>query len=410
MSPRFVDCNGLAGGMSLGFIQAGLTLAHRCGDLKLGAKNFKANRQITGWDWEDQFSEDPTDWHVPNDVDVVMGSPPCAGFSTMTRAEFRGINSPANIHMKRLMQYAGRVAPKIVAFESVQQAYSGGRELMTLLRDKLEADTGYEYNLYHVLHNVATLGGAAQRKRYFFVASRIPFGMDPPIPYRVPTLLESIGDLRGLSSTWERQPYVYPDTWWSSRRRSADGTVDGHKAKALTHAKRIAQLVDALDGHWPEGWREEDAVKAIYKRDGCLPSLWQPSLERLLSRNFDMGFNQMGRWYGDQPARVLTGSALDQAMHPTETRMFTFREAMRIQGWPDNWKLWPMRKVPSHSLFAGKGVSVDAGRWLGIAIREALEGTPGYMKGLPDGDREFTFNSTKNYKLAPLQLGRRVLI
>jgi site-specific DNA-cytosine methylase len=404
---RFVDCNGLAGHATLGVIQAGGTLLHRCGTLKLGAENMRANRPLTGWSWEDEFSDNPTDWHVPDDVDLVIGTPPCSGYSTMTRADLRGVDAKVNFHMNSLVAYAARVAPPFVAFESVQQAYTTGRTHMVLLRDKLEADTGHQYNLYHVKHNNAVLGGAAQRKRYWWVASRVPFGMDPPVPQRVPTLLESIGDLRGLQSTWEKQPYVYPETWWSSRRRSADGAVDGHAIRRLTHERRVRALLNALDGYWPQGWRESDACRAVYEKYGRLPDEWSAQEARLVGRKFDMGINQMIRWRADQPARVLTGAALDQAMHPTELRMFTLREAMRIQGWPDTWRLWPSRNVASHPLWPGKGAPVDAARWLGVWVKEALEGRPGSMRGTPVGDREFLLDSTHNYKLAPYELGRR---
>lgn len=403
---RFVDCNGLAGAASLGFIQAGGTLLARVGTLRLGAENMRANRPLTGWGWEDEFSDDPADWHVPDDVHVVLGTPPCSAWSTMTNKNYRGGDADVLKHTDALIAYASRVAPQVVAFESVQQAYTTGRAYMQLMRDKLEANTGLPYDLYHVKHNNACLGGAAQRKRYWFVCARIPFGMDPPVPMRVPTLLESIGDLRGLQSTWEKQPYVYPETWWSSRRRSADGAVDGHVIRRLTHERRVRSLLDALDGEWPQGWREQDAVKAVYTKYGRLPPEWTTQEERLVKRDFDMGFNQMVRWLEDRPARVLTGGALDQAMHPTETRMFTLREAMRIQGWPDSWRLWPARNVATHVLWPGKAVPVDAARWLGVWVKAALEGRPGSMRGVPVGDREYLLDSTHNYRLTPYELGR----
>lgn len=409
MTYRFVDCNGLAGGGTLGFALMGFHLLHRCGTLSLGHQAPRANRPILGWEWEDEFSDDPEDWWAPNDVDVVYGNPPCAGYSTLSRADFRGMNSPANVHMNMLVKYMGRVKPTIGVFESVQQAYTTGREHMRLLRDKLEADTGCRYSLYHVKHNNSSLGGASNRKRYFWVVSRVPFGMDPPVPHRAPILMEAIGDLQGLANTWERQPYRRPETWWSSRRRNECGTVDGHAARRLTHARRMGDLIDAADGDWPQGWRTEDVARKIYQRNGTLPDSWKPVEERLVASDFNMGFNQPVRWRGDIPARVLTGGALDQAVHPTEPRLFTLREAMRIQGYPDNWRLWPLRDVATHPLFPGKGVPVDAGRWIAYWVRRALDGNPGSMRGVPDGDREFLFDSTYNYRLAPPMLGRRVL-
>jgi len=86
--------------------------------------------------------------------------------------------------------------------------------------------------------------------------------------------------------------------------------------------------------------------------------------------------------------------------------MFTLREAMRIQGWPDTWRLWPLRNVATHPLFAGKGVPIDASRWLGVWIKRALEGFPGSMKGLKVGDREYLLDSTHYYKLTPYEEGR----
>lgn len=408
MTYRFISCNGLGGAGELGFVQMGFKLMHRCGTLDLGAKNVRANRHIMGWDWEDEFSDDPNDWDVPKGIDVIYGNPPCSGFSTFSRKDFRGKDSKANDHMKALVAYMGRVKPTIGAFESVQQAYTGGCGFMRELRDKLEAEAGVEYTLYHVLHNNLTLGGAAQRKRYFWVVSQVPFGLDPPIPVMVPTLMESIGDLQGLQNTWEKQPYVYPETWWSSRRRAPDGAVDGHARRILTHAKRVQALVDALDGEWPQGWREQDAVKAVYERYGRLPPEWSTQEARLVAADFNMGISQMVRWRGDKPARVLTGGALDQAMHPTENRLFTLREAMRIQGFPDNWRLWPLRGVASMGRVPGKGVPVDAGRWLAHWVKQALDGSPGSMRGISSGDREYVFNSTHNYRLVTPRMGRKI--
>lgn len=398
---RFVDCNGLGGGMALGIIEAGFTLTHKCGDLDLGSINMDANRHITGWEWEFEKSPDPRDWYVPDDVDVVAGSPPCSGFSTLSRADFRGSDSAANKHMHSFVEYAARVKPKIAVFESVQHAFGTGRDLMQALRDKIETISGYQYDLTHLMHNSASNGGAANRPRYFWVAHRVPFGVEYPKPEVVPTFLESIGDLRGLAQTWESQPYRYPETWWSTRRRNPNGTVDGHMGRNhLTHAKRIQALLDALDGEWPQGWREQDAVKHIYDKYGTLPDIWKTQQDRLVNRNFDMGFNQMMRWPADRPCRVITGGALGQAMHPTENRLLTNREAARIQGFPDYWNLWPLRNERGLHRIWGKGVPLDSSRWLGYWMKRALDGDPGTMIGAPIGDRERLLQVDKGFKQA----------
>lgn len=396
--------------MLCGLHQNDFELVYRCGDLSLGAPMVEANRHILGWEWTSDFSADPSDWRIPQNVDIVSGSPPCAGFSTMSSKEFRGVDSKANVHMRKFAAYAGRVAPTIAAFESVQQAFSQGRSLMTELRDKLEADTGYKYDLYHVLHNSASVGGAAVRARYFWMASRIPFGVEYPVPDAIPSLMESIGDLQRLQMTWEKQPYRAPDTWWASRRRSPSGVVDGHVTRGKLHDRRIRSLMEALDGEWPApkslGW----ALQEAYRRHGKLPDVWASAQDKILAKNFDMGFTQARRWDGKRPAFVLTGDALQQAVHPTEPRTFTFREAFRIQGFPDDWRLWPVRDYAPLAIAPGKGVPVDASRWFGHWLSESFAGRPGSMRGVPDRDRdrEYVLQVDKGYKTALARGGYRV--
>lgn len=396
--------------MLLGLHQNGIELAFRCGDLNLGAPTVEANRQILGWEWKSHFSADPADWPILPNVDIVSGSPPCAGFSQLSAKEFRGVDSKANIHMRKFVAYAGRQAPVVATFESVQQAFTQGRDLMTELRDKLEAETGYKYDLYHVLHNNASVGGAAVRSRYFWMASRIPFGLEYPVPDAIPTVMESIGDLQRLQMTWERQPYRAPDTWWASRRRSPSGVVDGHTTRLKLHDQRIRQLCDWLDGDWFSGETLSQALRRCHARHGRLPDTWQEKESRILAKDFDMGFTQPKRWHADRPAYVLTGDALQQAVHPTEPRGFTYREAMRIQGFPDDWRLWPVRDYAPLYKTPGKGVPIDASRWYGHWLSESFAGRPGSMRGVPDRerDREFVLQVDKGYKTAQARGGYRV--
>lgn len=408
MTYTFSDVIGFGGGFALGMAQSGFDLRAKREVMNFGIKNCEANRPLLGWNWDAQvkpLSRAP-EWDVVP-TDVVTGNPPCSGFSTLTSAEYRGENAAINDCMWAFESYVEKARPQIAAFESVQHAYGLGRGLMQELRAKLEANTGLKYELHHVMHNALSCGGPANRPRYFWLVSQVPFGIEYPEPDLVPSSMEVLGDLRGMDMTWEKQPYRYPETWWSSRRRSPDGATDGHITRGLTHAKRIHALLDALDGDWPQGWREEDAVRAVYDKYGKLPDVWKTQEERLLRRNFDMGFNQLQRWYGDRPCRVITGAALSQAMHPTENRLFTNREAARIQGFPDTWRLWPMREYKSLGKTFGKGIPVDAGRWLGYWIKRALDGDPGTMSGVPVGEREHLIQGDKGFKRTLERRGKR---
>ena len=410
MTYTFSDVIGFGGAFALGMVQSGFELRAKREIMNFGVKNAWANRPLLGWNWDAQvkpLTRRP-DWDV-YDTDVVTGNPPCAGFSTLTMAKYRGENAAINDCMWAFVSYAELAKPQIAAFESVQQAFSQGRGLMTTLRDKLEASTGKKYHLYHVLHNAISLGGPAIRPRYFWLVSQVPFGVEYPIPDVVPTFRETIGDLERMNLTWEKQPYRMPETWWSTRRRSPDGAVDGHMGRTLTEWGRINDIFDALDGDWPQGMRMEDALRTVWAKHGTLPPSWKGQQDRLVGRNFSMGANQAMRWYADTPCRVITGAALGVAIHPIENRLITHREAARIQGFPDTWRLWPVRDYKNLHRTHGKGIPVDAGRWLGYWIKRALDGEPGTMTGLPDRtrDRESVLQVDKGYKRALTRGGKR---
>jgi site-specific DNA-cytosine methylase len=359
-----------------------------------GVGNCEANRHLLGNNWESEVG-DWEDW-TPVDAQVVFGNPPCSGFSLLSHKDFRGEESKINACMWAMAGYASKVKPDVLVFESVQQAYQSGRSLMQRLRDKLEENTGDRYELIHVLHNNASIGGSAIRKRYFFVASRIPFGVDFPTIKAVPTLRESIGDLSGLDETWSAQPYRRDASWWAESRRSETGTVDGHIGRDTPLARRAYDLMKNVQ--WEEGKVMPDVARMHYEKLGYLPESWQHSAAKLVANDFKMGFYTMMRWNGDRPARVITGGGVDLVLHYDEDRLLTHREVARIQGFPDDWKIEPLKGQSGLHLTWGKGIPVDCGKWIGEWIKNSIEGNPGDVVGDEIGDRERLIDGTNLYK------------
>ena len=159
---RAIDVHGFGGGFTLGVVQSGFELQAKFSEQKgFGVYNVLANRHLLGTQW-DSIVDDPATWE-PLPAELVFGNPPCSGFSTLSRGDFRGIHSPINKYMWHLIEYAGMVAPDLVIWESVQQTFRQGLELMRLLHDRLEEKSGHKYDLYHVLHNNASVGGGSTR-------------------------------------------------------------------------------------------------------------------------------------------------------------------------------------------------------------------------------------------------------
>ena len=64
--------------------------------------------------------------------------------------------------------------------------------------------TSYQYGLWHVKHEASALGGCATRRRYFFVASRVPFGVEPvELPGGRRVLLDAAHNAAGAAALAE---------------------------------------------------------------------------------------------------------------------------------------------------------------------------------------------------------------
>lgn len=400
---RAIDCLGFAGGFTLGMVQAGFELVGKR-EMKggFGVANCEANRHLLGQNWQMQ-AVDPTQWE-PVDADVVFGNPPCSGFSGMSAKHFRGAHSPINHCMWSFVDFVARVRPQVAVFESVQLAFtrSDGLELMRLLRAHLEEKTNDQWTLYHVLHNAYSIGACSQRRRYFWVASRIPFGVEwPTAASPLPVLDDAIGDLEGLPERWEAQPLAsYPSHWARSRTRQ-DAQVDGHMAVRNPLTQRVVDLLEKID--WRPGEHLAVVAKRYHHQEARLPSSWAATERKVVASNFKLGYNTPIRWRSDDAARVVTGAALFTALHPRLPRMLTHREVARVMGFPDTWLIEPLKNLPGLPATWGKGITVDCGRWIGEWIRQALGGTPGQLTGALIGDREYLIDVTNAWKTSVVQ-------
>lgn len=390
---------GFAGGFTLGVVQAGFKLVGKR-ELKggFGVANCEANRHLLGANWSTEVGE-PVTWSVPaGGVDVVFGNPPCSGFSVMSSKSFRGADSKINHCMWAFAEYVTRAKPKIAVFESVQQAYNSadGKELMRRLREFVEERTGERWHLYHVRHNAYSVGGAAQRRRYFWLISRVPFGIEIPRPTVLPALNDIIGDLAALHITWQAQPYRAPAHPWTEHLLNPVGTVDGHVNLNNPLTRRLGDLMNGVE--WRAGESIATVVKRHYTEHGCLPASWAGSEAKLVAKNFIMGFTTPTRWNGANHARVITGGSLQMVIHPWQNRLITHREAARVLGFPDNWNILPLRGVPGLHMTWGKGISVQCGQWIAGWVRRALDGEPGSVTGTALGERESDIDVTHSWR------------
>jgi len=400
MSKSFIDCNGLAGFMSLGFVEAGMNMELRTGTLDFGNTVAEVNRHHLGQDWSSFFSSDESEWPVRK-ADAVVGCPPCSGWSVWSGPANRGPDAPAHEHTRAFMRYAAKVKPSMIVFECVQQAYTQGRDAMVKYRDMVEDLSGKKYDLHHVKMNNLQVGGFSYRPRYFWVATRkgMKFGAQVVNPKTMPTMMDVIGDLEDLELQWEPQRYSAPASKFVKNLRNQNGKVDGHINKSNMNATRIDDIFGILGN---DGWEArmplDEALKAAVKKNkNKFPQTWAAQEKKIRSKDFYMGFSNPCRWDGQSWCNVLTGGALDHVIHPTLPRLITHREAARIQGLPDNWEFSSVRDYTPLSATWGKAVARQAARWIGDAVASALDGEPNGPEGEKIGDREYLVDTDKGF-------------
>ena len=422
----FVDCQGLAGAWTLGTVQTDAfeLVARKSLPGGFGDAAVAANRSLIGHDWEQETGLQET-WEPAHGVGYLCGTPPCSGFSllnTSRGANARGSESAINGCMKDLVTYAsrctgldGRPGPEVVSFESVQGAFTTGRQWMQILRDIMVKGTGQEYHLTHVLMAGSAVGNAQMRHRYYFVLHRVPFGVTNPEKKRVVTYRDAIGDLSGAAIQRGEQPYPGQAEWpsrYALDLRNDSGYFDEHDTVT---PRALTRLVDEVAEWWQPGEDMQKAVRRMYEATGRRPEnirekAWlgdERTEKEIRQLGYLKGWSWPVRIHPDKPGYVLTGGGLLSQVHWEEDRLLTAREASRMMGYPDSWD-WSFTSHPMQaSMLIGKCCPVTSGRWISGHVAEAIRGSydeDGWAHGMSYGDtksigeREWYHNSTIVYK------------
>lgn len=396
-----VDCQGFGGAFALGAVQAGFTLAAKLEDPSgFGIPVLRQNPHLYGK--PDFVAAKPGQWPAYRDVAMLVGNPPCSGFSLINTAKGnrgRGMESHINQCMWDFWTYGADIQAPVIIMESVSQAYSQGADLMRRLVEHLRTRSGLpDYRLTHVVQDNLSVGGWTKRTRYFLVASRVPFSVAVPHPVALPTMRDAIGDLAELPLQWEAQPLrcdipLRPeDAYRHHQFHTHSHYADGHAMHDNPHNQRMMSLVfDSLTGArkltWQGGERDMDIIHRYWLRYASLPTEWDyltrekdgtvlTKAEQFVKNEFQRsGFSGVVAWHPDRPGRVLTGAGPGQAFNPIAQRMLTYRECARIMGFPDSLLIGPLKGMPGLPAWWGKQTSVAPARWISEAARYSLEST-----------------------------------
>ncbi len=335
---RVVDLFAGAGGLSLGFEQAGsevdgIEVVLAVESNAKAVRTYQANHPGTvvlhetiskDWDVVERLKEhleDPT-------CDVLIGGPPCQGWSTLggrgNKERRMGLNACVDYFVAQVRS----LRPAAVVMENVRglAVKDGGKHLKRVLRQIRRM--GYWVRSYDV--RAADFGVPQLRHRVFVVGLLKELGIRYELhkshgPEEWLTVWDAIGDLPSLAAGSSATEYAAaPRNDFQRRMREGSETLTWQEAP--DHSPEIREVLRALRGEGASRADIEDKVT--------------------LTTGFH---NTYCRLRSDMPAPAVTSSAgrvsSGRNAHPRDDRALTPREAARLQSFPDRYR-WEAERWP----------------------------------------------------------------
>lgn len=184
-APTFVDLFAGAGGLSCGFVQAGfkVVFANDFEDVCVRTYRFNhpelpADKVLKG---DIRQIVDHIGDYVSCPVDLVVGGPPCQGFSSANQQ--RIIDDPRNELYKYFVKAVKSILPKFVVMENVKGMLSVANQVVEDYQniDELRDGKHFSYKVAYKLLNSVDFSVAQSRERLIYIAIRTDVAKDKNI-------------------------------------------------------------------------------------------------------------------------------------------------------------------------------------------------------------------------------------
>lgn len=379
----FIDLFCGCGGFSLGLERAGL----RClagvdfnpEAIAVFAKNFPHVPQVLEQDLTAFGPRDLANLIGTREVDVIVGGPPCQGFSTARQVDGANhghrLKEDSRRHLYReFLRHVEFFQPKVFVMENVLgiRSASGG-EYFSHVQKEARA---LGYRVHAQVEDCVELGLPQKRRRQLFVGTRAdladyfrPELKPAPRACDHPTLWEAIGDLPPVKAGEGEESCDY-----DMERRKAHVERYGRRyLYSVLEIKRAAKLT----AHRARPHSARDLRDFLLLKEGENSA---EAIRRGVEFEFPYDKNSFKDRYTRQSRRepcstIVAHLSKDGLMfiHPTQNRSLTPREAARIQSFPD-WFEFPIARTHQFRVI-GNAVPPLVGEAVGMALKSYIEKT-----------------------------------
>ena len=325
-SKRFqvIDLFSGAGGTARGFVDAGFKIVGALDNNAAACKTYNHNIKVQPHRADIRDVEPDKLLQSINikrdEIDVLVGCPPCQGFTRMRNGN--GTDDPRNDLVLRYLEFVTVIRPRCLVFENVpgiiRQRH--GKMLFDQLCSGLrELGYGFNYENPGKLLNAADYGVPQVRKRLVLLAGRdsqiVPY---PEPTHRKPGSCQDV--LTGNLESWRTVSDAIADLPSIQAGEKCE-RIPNHSARSM--GKRVADFVCRV----PHDGGSRKNVPEKY---------WLDCHKKTNCGHSDV----YGRLALSQPSGVITSGCTNVSrgrfVHPTQNRGLSFREAARLQGFPDS--------------------------------------------------------------------------
>lgn len=360
--PIAIDLFAGAGGFGLGFEMAGFSVP--------------LSVEIDAWACDTLRYNRPSMTVIQNDIrdlnteisvkevcilrpDVVIGGPPCQGFSIAGPAQ-KDPRDPRNSLFINFAQWISFLAPKAFVMENVKgllsRKNSDGQKVIDIVKKTFQ-DLGYFVEVW--ILNAAEYGAPQIRERVFIVGNKI--GRELGIPPKMHslellqlnqsqlsvfdnaglspavTLWDAISDLPELDAREGKEEQSYttePGNDYQVWIRDRSQLLYNHVA--MEHSHRLVERFKHIK--WGESSSDAPKEHGARQRSGN---------GALSNKSYDQNNRRLNP---HKPSHTIAASFYANFIHPFQHRNLTAREGARIQSFPDDYRFLGKKTVVSHKL------------------------------------------------------------
>lgn len=273
--------------------------------------------------------------------DVIIGGPPCQGFSYA--GPTKDPKDPRNSLFKNFAQWVEVLQPKVFVMENVRGLLTGrnekGEKVVDIIK-KTFTDIGYAVTIWEL--NAANYGVPQNRHRIFIVGNRLGVEISEPawthylpsekklLNGKAKTLKQAvnvqkaIGDLPKLKAGEGEEVTEFktkPKSEFQKLSRGNTKTLYNHVT--MTHTKRVVERYEHILNGLTLGEIPEELQ--VRKRNG----------------NGEVSESEYSSNYRHLKPEMISytipASFYSNFVHPKQPRNITSREAARLQSFPDSY-------------------------------------------------------------------------